>query len=125
MDLKPGGAPHANPDPVEQLQRAYARWLEIGARLGLGLLIVTFVVYVFDIWEPHVPIEHLPYLWSLPAQDFRIHTEGPGRWEWLGLLGRGDFLTYLGVAVLSLVSMACFLRIFPVLAASGIVSGGH
>ncbi|MCC6211567.1 MAG: hypothetical protein IT513_11040 [Burkholderiales bacterium] len=141
------GQPAAGPaDPVEQVQKTYADWLEAGARLGLALLVVTFLAYVFDVWEPHVPIEHLPQLWSLPAHEFRAATGGPEGWDWLRLLGRGDYLTYVGVAVLSLASIVCFLRIAPallargerlyaaialaqiavlVLAASGAITGGH
>ena len=42
--------------------------------LLLALLVVTFLAYVFDVWEPHVPIEHLPQFWSLPAHEFRAAT---------------------------------------------------
>lgn len=144
--MKEARAPTAGIDRVESLQKTYAAWLEAGARLGLALLVVTFMAYVLDVWEPHVPIEHLPRLWSLPAHEFRAATGAPDGWGWLLLLGRGDYLTYLGVAVLSLTSIVCFLRIAPALAArgerlyaaialaqivvlalaaSGVVSGGH
>lgn len=146
MDLKKDHPPARNPDQVELLQNAYANWLEAGARLGLALLVITFVAYVFDVWEPHVPIEHLPSLWSLPAHEFRAATGGPTGWGWLLLLGHGDYLTYLGIAVLSMATIACYLRIAPALAmrgerlyaaialaqivvlalaASGILAGGH
>jgi hypothetical protein len=146
LELRKNNSPAAKADQIEMLQKTYANWLEAGARLGLALLVITFLVYVFDVWEPHVPIEHLPYLWSLPAHEFRAATGGPHGWEWLRLLGRGDFLTYLGVAVLSLATIVCYLRIAPalaargerlyaaialaqivvlILAASGVVSGAH
>jgi hypothetical protein len=104
---------------VASLQGTYAAWLEAGSRVGLVLLVVTFLGYVFDFWEPHVPIEHLPRFWSLSAQEFRAVTGVPQGWAWLRLLGRGDYLTYIGVALLALTSIACFLRIAPALAARG------
>jgi hypothetical protein len=119
MELKKDHPSAADTDQVESLHKTYAAWLEAGARLGLALLIATFMGYVFDVWEPHVPIEHLPYLWSLSAPEFRAATGGPHGWEWLLLLGRGDYLTYLGVAALSLATIACYLRIAPALAARG------
>jgi hypothetical protein len=140
------GRPERSGDQVEALQPTYAAWLEAGARLGLGVLVATFAAYVLDVWEPHVPIEHLPRLWTLSADAFRAATGAPDGWRWLRMLGRGDYLTYLGVAVLALTSIACFLRVAPalaargerlyaaialaqilvlVLAASGVVTGGH
>jgi hypothetical protein len=119
LELRNAHRPAAQADQVEQLQKTYANWLEAGSRLGLALLVITFLVYVFDVWEPHVPIEHLPQLWSLPAHEFRAATDGPHGWEWLLLLGRGDYLTYVGVAVLALASIVCYLRIAPALAALG------
>lgn len=102
-------------DAVEREQPLYAKWLAVGSQLGLGLLVVTFAAYVFDVWEPHVPIEHLPRLWSLPAHEFRSSTDGPHGWEWIALVGRGDFLTYTGVAALALTTIVCYARIVPAL----------
>jgi hypothetical protein len=106
-------------DPVRREQAVYAAWLAAGSHIGLGLLVVTFLAYILDVWEPHVPIEHLPELWTLPADEFRRAIGGPHGWEWLALLHRGDFLTYLGVAALGLTTIACYLRVVPALAGQG------
>lgn len=146
MELRDQDRQAAAPDVVAAQQEAYAFWLNAGARLGLVLLVITYLAYVSGLADPLVPIEKLPSLWSLSAQEFRSATGGPEGWGWVAMLGRGDYLTYLGVAVLALVSAACFLRIAPALAtrgerlyaaiafaqiavlalaASGLVSGGH
>lgn len=143
--------PKSGPAPLPQdgvgaQQPAYATWLEAGARLGLALLVLTFGSYVLDFWEPHVPIEHLPNLWTLPVHEYRQATGSPAGWGWLELLARSDYQTYVGVALLSSVTIVCFLRILPallargerlyawiavaqvavlVLAATGLVAGGH
>jgi hypothetical protein len=145
--MNPSGGPESPPaDGVGALQQVYAAWLEAGARLGLGLLVLTFASYVLDVWEPHVPIEHLPNLWTLPVHEYRQATASPAGWGWLALLARSDYQTYIGVALLSSVTIACFARIVPalfargerlyawiavaqiavlMLAATGLVSGGH
>lgn len=119
MDLKPRAADASTEDWVAAQHESYAAWLEVAARVGLGLLVVTFAAYVFDLWEPHVPIEHLANLWSLPVAEFRNLTRAPEGWGWLALLGRGDYQTYLGIAVLASASILSFLRIAPALAARG------
>ena len=147
MAVTPSNGPGAPlRDGVGAQQPVYAAWLEAGARLGLGLLVLTFASYVFDVWEPHVPIEHLPNLWRLPVHEYRQTTASPAGWGWLKLLARSDYQTYIGVALLSSVTIACFARIVPalfargerlyawiavaqiavlMLAATGVVSGGH
>ncbi len=131
---------------IGEQQAAYAAWLSAGSRLGLALLVATFAVYVLEVLDPHVPIAQLPELWSLPASEYQSVTGAPLHWEWLRHLHRGDYLTYLGICVLAGTTIACYLRVlFPlwsrgervrsmiaaaqvavlVLAASGLVSGGH
>ena len=133
-------------DSVGAQQQIYAAWLSAGSRLALALLIATFAIYVFEILAPHVPIEQLPELWSLPASEFRSVTGSPLHWEWLSHLHRGDYLTYLGICTLAGTTIGCYLRVLAplarrgeriyaaiaaaqvlvlVLAASGFVSAGH
>jgi hypothetical protein len=119
MELKNEDRHTPAPDGVAMQQEAYAFWLNAGARLGLALLAITFIAYVSGLAEPQVPIEKLPSLWALSAEEFRNATGGPLGWEWVALLGRGDYLTYLGIAVLGFASLTCFLRVAPALAARG------
>jgi hypothetical protein len=69
----------------------------------------------------------------------------PG-WWWLGQIGKGDFANFIGIAFLAAVTIACYLRIIPILfskndtiygviallevvvlslAASGLLKAGH
>jgi hypothetical protein len=146
MAVTPRDPQEAKPDRVAEQQEAYAAWLTAGTRLGLALLVATFLAYVLGLPAPHVPIEHLPRLWTLPAHEFRSATGAPSGWGWIALLDKGDYLTYPGIAVLGLTSLACFVRVAAalaargerlfaaialaqiaviLLAASGLVSGGH
>ena len=148
----PGGQVLSVEASEEQL--LYAKILAIGMYLGLGLLLVTFTLYVTGIMAPAVPIQELPNYWTLSAHDYLVainndflHREGiVVGWGWMALLNMGDYLNFVGIALLALVTIACYLGILPtlfrkrdwvyaaiailevlvlVLAASGKVTGGH
>jgi len=104
---------------VSEEQQLYGRWLGRGARGGLWLLIACFVVYVLELFEPHVPLHALPSVWSHPVGDYRALTGAPAGWGWLGMLGKGDYLNLLGIAVLALVTVVCYARIVPALLGRG------
>jgi hypothetical protein len=129
----------------EQLR--YARVLDWGMKLGLFALTAGCLAYVFEFVPAHVPIEQLPAYWSLPAQEYLQRTASPKGWDWLPMLANGDILPIAGIAILSGVSGLCFLvALIPaylrqrdwaylaiavvqilvlVLAASGLLDGGH
>ncbi|KPJ91006.1 MAG: hypothetical protein AMS18_09530 [Gemmatimonas sp. SG8_17] len=135
-------------------QLLYAKILEIGMFVGLGLLLVTFFLYVSGIVGPAVPVEELPKYWEMSVHDYLeatnhdyVHSEHViTGWSWLAVLGKGDYLNFLGIALLSGVTVVCYLGIVPILikkrdlvfaaialvevviltlAASGILSVGH
>ena len=104
---------------VPEEQALYARWLDRGGRAGLWLLAACFIVYVLELFEPHVPLHELPALWSHPVTHYRALTGAPAGWDWLLHLGKGDYLTFLGIAALAMMSAVCYARIVPALAARG------
>lgn len=133
--------------PMQPLeQQAYARWLERGARLGLGVLILTFSAYMLGWTTPQVPLEQLPQLWSLPLAQYLDRTGMPTGWGWLPLALRGDVSGLVGIVILAGCALAAlaaaaivYLRqgdrgyallcgaeaAIILLAASGLVAGGH
>jgi hypothetical protein len=127
-------------------QMVYANVLNVGMWLGLLTLVVTFLVYVSGLLPSYVPIDELPKYWGMRAHDFNVMMNAPTGWGWLGMVGKGDYLNFLGVAMLSGLSIVCYLVILPilqrkkdkayvaiavaevlvlVLAASGILKAGH
>jgi len=135
-------------------QLLYAKILEIGMYIGLAILFVTFALYMLGITAPAVPIEELPKYWALPVHEYVeavnhnfLHRDhGVTGWGWLTVLGKGDFANFIGIAVLSGVTIICYAGITPtllrkkqtayvimaitevvilVLAASGILAAGH
>ena len=128
-------------------QVAYAKLLDIGMKIGLLSLVVTFAIYVFGILTPHVPVSDLPKYWTMPVKTYLHETGIPYGWGWLSMIGKGDILNFTGIAFLAGVTVLCYIRIIPILlkkkdtiyallavievlvltlAASGILkSGGH
>jgi hypothetical protein len=135
-------------------QMLYARILAAGMYLGLAVLLVTFALYLTGVIDPAVPIHELPDYWTLSAHEYLeainhdfLHREGVVvGWGWIWVLNRGDYLNFIGIALLALVTIACYLGILPTLfrkkdwifgtiailevmilalAASGLVSAGH
>jgi hypothetical protein len=128
-------------------QIAYAKLLDLGMKAGLLMLVVTFFIYVAGILSPHVPVNDLPRYWGMPVKEYLKSTGIHTGWSWVGMLMKGDFLNFVGIAFLAGVTILCYVRIIPilfrkkdtvygviaivevlvlVLAASGILkSGGH
>ncbi|MCE9641779.1 MAG: hypothetical protein K8S22_16805 [Betaproteobacteria bacterium] len=116
MDLKKDSEAaqrvHASP---EQLR--YARVLDAGMKLGLGVLVAGFLAYVFGLVPALVPLAQMPGLWTLAAPEYLRATGAPQGWGWLATLGNGDAWPLVGIAILSGVSLLCFIALLPLYAA--------
>jgi hypothetical protein len=127
-------------------QLLYARILEIGMYIGLLVLFVTFGLYAFGIVDPYIPLDKISNYWSMNVNDYLKHAEIKAGWAWLGMLKYGDFINFIGVAILAGVTIICYAAIVPTLlknndkvyailavleviilsaAASGILAVGH
>jgi hypothetical protein len=135
-------------------QLLYASVLEIGVYLGLALLFITFALYASGIVAPAVPLEQIPSYWDQGVDKYlqavnhdHWHLEHPPTgWAWVTLLGKSDFLNFVGIAILAGITIFCYLAIIPALlrkkdvayltmvilevivlalAASGILAAGH
>lgn len=103
---------YRNIEPSEE-QTAYADILFYGCWLGLVIMFVTYMLYVFGIITPHVPLELMPEYWSQPVAHYLKAGNVPTGWGWTALLGQGDFLNFIGVVLLAGLSIICYLRIIP------------
>jgi hypothetical protein len=110
----PAATPAASPE-----QQRYALVQEIGARLGYAVLLATFVIYAMGWLPAGVPLAELPRYWSLSVDEFVRVTGAPLGWGWLARLHQSDFLNYLGVALLGLVTVACYIAVLPRFLRSG------
>jgi hypothetical protein len=130
---------------VTEEQLVYAKVLNLGMKVGLAALVISFALYVLGIMEPHIPLQDLPKYWKLPVHEYLKQTNIHQGWSWLYMLNKGDFLNFIGIAFLAGVSIICYLSIIPslfrkkdiiyavlaivevavlVLAASGVLKGG-
>ena len=96
-------------------QMAYAGVLNIGMWSGLALLIVTFFVYISGVLPSFVPINDLPKYWTMRVHDFNVALHAPTGWGWAPLIGNGDYLNFVPIAILSGLTILCYLVILPIL----------
>lgn len=99
---------------IAEEQLAYANLLDAGMKLGLMVLVVTFAIYAAGALVPQVPLTDLPRYWSLPVKEYLAATGAPTGWGWMALLQRGDYLNFIGIALLASVTIACYLAILPI-----------
>lgn len=105
-----------NDDEKQELhpeQLSYAKVLHWSTLTGFIALVVTFIAYASGILPGYVPMDQLPALWSLSTEDFLKATHVPTGWGWFFAMGKGDFASQLGIAILSGCSIACILVIMP------------
>lgn len=106
---------HAQSAGGQEAQVLYAKVLEIGMYIGLASLLVTFALYVLGVMSPYVPLDKISNYWNLPVNEY-LHTLNiPSGWGWVVLLGRGDFINFVGIVILSGVTIVCYLAIIPTL----------
>jgi hypothetical protein len=129
--------------PQEQIN--YANLLFYGCWSGLLLMVITYVLYVLGIMSPKIPLDKIIVYWKMPVHDYLQQAHIPTGWGWAGLLGYGDFLNFLGIALLGGMTIIAFVPLIPAyikkkdplfailaaievlvlsLAASGILGGG-
>lgn len=142
--MKTTNSTHAQQQQAEASR--YAQLLDWGSRIGLVALILSFTLYVFGILTPHVPLEQLPSVWTLPVNAYLERTATPTGWGWLALAHKGDLSNLIGISLLAGSSLPPLLGLILlylkrrdyvyagicalvvtvlVLAASGILTGGH
>lgn len=96
-------------------QLAYATILDKGMKIGLLMLVISFIIYVTGILTPYIPVSDLPKYWGMSVHKYLEATGIHPGWTWLRLIGKGDFLNFLGIAFLAGVTAVCYVRIIPIL----------
>ncbi|KJS12594.1 MAG: membrane protein [Peptococcaceae bacterium BRH_c8a] len=76
---------------------------------GIGMLAVTFLIYMSGFFSPFIPASEMPMYWGMSAHEFLVETGAPIGWGWLGMLGYGDFVNLLGIAFLALLTIVGYL----------------
>jgi hypothetical protein len=89
-------------------QIIYANLLIIGVWAGIVILFVTYSIYLFEILPAHVNRSIIPTVWDKGVAEYLEITRSPHGWGWVSLLAKGDFLNYIGFALLGLMTLLCF-----------------
>ncbi|MGD8306564.1 MAG: hypothetical protein PVF17_07905 [Ignavibacteria bacterium] len=96
-------------------QIVYAKILNFGMLIGLGALVITFILYGGSFIQPLIPLVRVQTYWIMSVGEY-LDTSGiEAGWAWLGNLSYGDMLTFLPIAFLSLLTIICYLSIIPIL----------
>jgi hypothetical protein len=90
-------------------QIIYANLLIIGVWAGIFILVATYAIYLTGILPSHVEMSVIPTLWGKGVGEYLEITHSPHGWGWLSLLTKGDFLNYIGLALLALMTIVCYL----------------
>jgi len=89
-------------------QKLYAKLLYYLSNFGLFFLCGSFFLYLTGVLEPHISFEQLSQNWGLPLDEFLKATKAPTGWDWTNHLHQGDYLSFLGMAILAGVTAICY-----------------
>ncbi len=92
-------------------QKVYAEVMDLTTKIGIILLIVTFTIYILNILPQNIPVSEIHNYWTMSLHQYLKITHTPIGWGWVTLLGKGDFVSYLGIVFLGCVSLLCYIRI--------------
>jgi hypothetical protein len=90
-------------------QIIYANILTIGVWSGIFVLVATYAIYLSGLLSSHVDMSLIPKLWGKGVDEYLEITHSPHGWGWVSLLSKGDFLNYVGFALLALMTILCYL----------------
>jgi hypothetical protein len=99
--------------PTPQENILYADILFWGCWGGLALMAVTYILYATGLMTPHVPLETITVLWSKPVKVYLEQGHVPTGWGWVVLLGKGDFINFLGIVLLAGLTVVAFIPLIP------------
>lgn len=100
---------------ASQEQVLYAKILNAGMLIGLGSLVIAFILYCIGFTKPLIALEKVQTFWVMSVHDYLNQSGIQTGWAWLGNLKYGDMLTFVPIAFLSLLTIICYLAIIPVL----------
>ncbi len=93
--------------PAEQI--SYANLLLYCSWAGIGILVITFIIYMSGLLTSYIPPSQMPQYWSMSAHEFLVEANVPAGWGWLGMLKYGDFLSLIGIAFLAALTVIGYL----------------
>lgn len=90
-------------------QIIYANLLLLGMVAGIIILVVTYTIYLTGLLPSHVDLHVITANWGKGIHEYLEITHSPNGWGWLSLLGKGDFINYIGFTLLGVMTIICYL----------------
>ncbi|MBW1980377.1 MAG: DUF1634 domain-containing protein [Deltaproteobacteria bacterium] len=100
--------PKASPEQI-----TYANLLFYGSWTAIAILLITYLIYVSGMVSTYVSMHDLAYYWTKPVHEYVQEANIPLGWGWVTLLGKGDFLNFIGIVLLAGMTIVCFLTLLP------------
>jgi len=94
-------------------QMLYANILNKGMIIGILVLLVTYAIYMAGILPTFIPVEDVPKYWNMSVAAFTHELGTPTGWGWVDSIGTGDYLNFVGIAILAAVTILCYAAIVP------------
>jgi hypothetical protein len=90
-------------------QIIYANLLLMGMLAGIVIMTITYTIYVSGILSSHIDMSVIAANWGKGIHEYLEITQSPQGWGWIALLGKGDFLNYIGFTLLGVLTIICYL----------------
>lgn len=101
-------AAHSQAHKPSKEQIIYANLLFIGMLAGIVIMLITYAIYLTGMLSAHVDLQVISANWGKGIHEYLEITHSPQGWGWLALLGKGDFLNYIGFVLLALMTIFCY-----------------
>lgn len=95
----------------EQLK--YATLLLYGSWGGIAILALTFTLYVTGLVSSYIPPAQMQLYWGMKASDYLAATGAPHGWGWFSMVGFGDYMNLIGIALLGGLTVIGYLILLP------------
>ena len=94
-------------------QMLYANILNKGMIVGIVVLLLTYAVYVSGMLPTFIPVEDVPKTWHKSVAEYTHDYNAPTGWGWVSYASKGDYLNFIGIAILAAISILCYAVILP------------
>ena len=96
------------PRPSKE-QIIYANLLLMGMVSGIVIMIITYTIYVTGLLPSYVDMHIISANWGKGVHEYLEITHSPQGWGWFSLLGKGDFINFIGFTLLGTLTIICYL----------------
>lgn len=94
-------------------QITYANLLFWGSWAGIAIMFITYFIYLSGALTPHAEISVVTQNWGKGVHEFMQITNAPHGWGWVNLIGQGDYINFIGLSLLALLTIVCYLVLIP------------